>query len=120
MSELLPCPFCGGEAVLAHNKKEVVCIECEAFGPYCDTEAEAIAVWNTRIQTVFGMTFNEIRQMMKRDAEREQTCELKHASWDDGQCTWGCVCTACDAHFEHETGIGYNYCPNCGVKVVSK
>lgn len=46
------------------------------------------------------------------------TCELKHASWDDGQCTWGCICSACDAHFEHETGIGYNYCPNCGAKVI--
>ena len=63
----------------------------------------------------------------KIDAKHEQaiaatlgsgTCELKHASWDDGQCTWGCICSACDARFEHETGIGYNYCPNCGAKVI--
>ena len=44
-------------------------------------------------------------------------CQLKRRSWDDGTCTWGCVCTACDAHLEHETGIGYNYCPICGAKV---
>ena len=48
------------------------------------------------------------------------TCRLKRASWDDGTCTWGCICTACDAHLEHETGIGYNYCPNCGRKVVDE
>ena len=45
-------------------------------------------------------------------------CQLKRASWDDGTCTWGCICSACDAHLEHETGIGYNYCPICGAKVV--
>ena len=46
------------------------------------------------------------------------TCQLKRASWDDGTCTWGCICSACDAHLEHETGIGYNYCPICGRRIV--
>jgi len=46
------------------------------------------------------------------------TCQLKRASWDDDTCTWGCICSACDAHLEHETGIGYNYCPNCGRRIV--
>lgn len=46
------------------------------------------------------------------------TCKLERADWDDGTCTWGCICTACDAHLEHETGIGYSYCPICGAKVV--
>lgn len=50
----------------------------------------------------------------------ERTCQLKRASWDDGTCTWGCICSACDAHLEHETGIGYNFCPNCGAKVVDE
>ena len=48
------------------------------------------------------------------------TCQLKQASWDDGTCTWGCICTACDAHLEHETGYGYNFCPICGAKVVDE
>ncbi len=48
------------------------------------------------------------------------TCQLKRASWDNGTCTWGCICSACDAHLEHETGIGYNFCPNCGRKVVDE
>ena len=46
------------------------------------------------------------------------TCQLKRANWDDGTCTWGCICSACDAHLEHETGIGYNYCPICGARIV--
>ena len=45
------------------------------------------------------------------------TCKLTRASWDDGTCTWGCICSACDAHLEHETGIGYNYCPMCGRRI---
>ena len=45
-------------------------------------------------------------------------CQLKHANWDNGTCTWGCICSVCDAHLEHETGIGYNFCPHCGARVV--
>ena len=48
MTELKPCPFCGGEAKLSSNGKEVVCLGCEALGPFCDTEAEAIEAWNRR------------------------------------------------------------------------
>ena len=48
------------------------------------------------------------------------TCKLERASWDNGTCTWGCICSACDAHLEHETGYGINFCPNCGRKVVEQ
>lgn len=48
------------------------------------------------------------------------TCKLERADWDDGMhWTWGCICTACNAHLEHETGIGYyNFCPVCGRRVI--
>lgn len=54
----------------------------------------------------------------ERTNDEQGTCKLERASWDDGTCTWGCICTACDAHLEHETGIGYNYCPICGARCV--
>lgn len=41
---------------------------------------------------------------------------IKDAHWDDGQCTWGCICEACGAHFEHEHSSGMNYCRNCGAE----
>jgi Lar family restriction alleviation protein len=66
--ELLPCPFCGGEARLItgqHNfvDAQVSCLDCHASGPdfdhdpaigaFCDdTETAATAHWNTRSITV--------------------------------------------------------------------
>lgn len=46
------------------------------------------------------------------------TCRMERANWDDGTCTWGCICSACGKKFEHETGRGWHYCPKCGVEVV--
>ena len=67
MVELLPCPFCGGEAVMYHQSSKytdcdgnfIHCLECgcrtklfECFGntgkTHSDTKREAIEVWNTR------------------------------------------------------------------------
>ena len=52
-TELLPCPFCGGEATVERIGKSgyyyVACntAYCCDFGNF-DTEAESIAAWNTR------------------------------------------------------------------------
>jgi Lar family restriction alleviation protein len=81
-SELKPCPFCGEEAAIIRNDIGlfVGCFNTDCpIGPATstyvdgyDTEAEAIEAWNTRAQTVFGMTLDDVRQMMKRDAERRK------------------------------------------------
>lgn len=53
--KLLPCPFCGGEAMIdnAGGKYQAWCEHCCCIhmGEFYNTEAEAIAAWNRRIPT---------------------------------------------------------------------
>ena len=51
---------------------------------------------------------------------KERTCHMRDASWDDGQCTWGCICSECGAKHEHELSVWMNFCPFCGAKVVKE
>ena len=50
--ELKPCPFCGGEGAshqtALSGRFHVFCLACDAEGPWCNMEAEAIAAWNRR------------------------------------------------------------------------
>lgn len=45
------------------------------------------------------------------------TCELREASWDDGTCTWGVICSACGEKHEHTKGSGWDFAPCCGRRV---
>jgi Lar family restriction alleviation protein len=63
MTELLPCPFCGGKArlgkwVSGHTPpEETWLVQCGALGCYArvgtteEDQADAIATWNTRATT---------------------------------------------------------------------
>lgn len=59
--ELLPCPFCGREAMISHSRDGEVCnVRCAGWsvgnclgaGPNCYTEAAAVAGWNSRAPAV--------------------------------------------------------------------
>lgn len=131
MNELLHCPFCGGEAEMGVNKDSTVheyfvgCMNCHirlykiGYKRFY-TEADAIKAWNTRAQIVFGLTLDQVRQMMKRDIERERTCKNKAPRYLDF------LCSECGfVHYIDDnncTGDGneWNYCPNCGAKVVNE
>lgn len=106
MSELLPCPFCGGEAEMLTAESMnggylfgIMCNDCRSRGDVYDTEAEAIAAWNTRAELGSG------------------TCECiaEYAeSPIDGKKIVLHRCSACyelmRPHMRH--------CPNCGARVV--
>ena len=52
MEELKRCPFCGGEAKMFFVGRIghlVQCEKCKNMTPWKDTEGEAIAAWNRRV-----------------------------------------------------------------------
>ncbi len=77
MSELKPCPFCGGRTTAktryigygslglgSHDEYRVVCQECRASSDEYRYEAEAIAAWNRRAEpSEKPLTLDELRQM---------------------------------------------------------
>lgn len=81
MSELLPCPFCGGEAskrLFYKGKYRVHCNVCDAHsGDVVDTEAEAIAAWNSRA----AMEFDNWFYLPKPKEPIVEVAETTHA-WD--------------------------------------
>lgn len=114
MSELLPCPFCGGEAQVYEmqygadgqysvfgvfcvddSKAELIGLSKYQHGHFIDnfpTEAEAIAAWNTRV---------------------ELTCHKVIPDEMEGYV----FCSECGAEIGE---YGYpNYCPNCGARVIA-
>lgn len=104
MSELKPCPFCGGEAEVRHS---VTCgydsywVECKDFqncrgrvSPVTDVESIAVTAWNTRYV---------------------ETCEveLRESGWGG----YTRHCGTCGADLDCDTRNKQNYCPSCGRKV---
>lgn len=95
MTELKPCPFCGGEAeVLTAESMNggylfgIMCNDCRSRGDVYNTEAEATEAWNTRA---------------------ERTCRnISGKNW------WAFECSECGEMIEQ--GVP-EYCPSCGARV---
>ena len=52
LSELLPCPFCGGDAMLVSTRAApeawVRCVDCDASAKMFSQDEDAVAAWNRR------------------------------------------------------------------------
>ena len=84
---------------------EIIGGNCEAVGrnvEECDNEC-------------FDSLLSRLADLIEPE---ERTCRMHDANWDDGQCTWGCICSKCGAKHEHKRSGWMNFCPNCGARVV--
>lgn len=94
MNKLKPCPFCGGEADFdSYLDEDLVAVKCDYCGvktPYKSSSEAAAYFWNKRA---------------------ERTCE---AVADEPAPFIEWVCSKCKQPLDK----AYNYCPNCGAKVV--
>lgn len=92
MSELKPCPFCGGEAKLYSigtgsphygHYHQVVCQGClTASGAYWSGEQSAIDAWNTRVDE--GGNYEKLFGTPEKAAHT-----LSEIKCGDSSC-WGC------------------------------
>lgn len=101
---LLPCPFCGGEAIYgkseASGRVRAVCVDCLASTDWLAGTDEADAAWNRR-------------------SERTAFIEVSHGShgpeprFPGDVWTMHHVCSACGGPVDR----GDRYCRNCGARL---
>lgn len=104
MTDLLPCPFCGGEAHISVSSDGygIECANDRCLDMMLDqlpSEAEAIAAWNTRAERT-------CHNMNKHGYSLRLECSA---------CGYGSITTECRERKDKPQ----NYCPNCGARVIS-
>ena len=81
-TELLPCPFCGGEAAIHQSENGIWHIDTMKCGNgdiahhafvLADTEAEAITAWNTRAYEQRIADMKQLVREMHAEILREST-----------------------------------------------
>lgn len=73
MTELKPCPFCGGDNINATRDSYVSCDNCDVFGPSHNYPMSSIAAWNTRAK------------LSERDPIGAAIMRERAAAWMDDQ-----------------------------------
>jgi hypothetical protein len=113
MTELKPCPFCGGEAMIKQDIRyprygehagkaitayEPICVNTNCImynqdGNYFTTKEEAVRAWNNRLDVQ----------------------ETKHGKWLINCDGYYPYCSECGN--EPQGRAMTDYCPNCGAKM---
>ena len=109
MTELKPCPFCGGNASLrsewmsdGYRYVAAVCTKCGVIMPgnYSEVGDQAIWDWNTRY---------------------ERTCHMHYKPLYDEEGADGIECDECGWSELYDPGYPHPaHCPGCGAKVVEQ
>lgn len=106
MSELLPCPFCKGEAELKGRVRYwIECEKCFTTSDLYKTIDQAIDAWNTRVERTC-----HIVPMDAAGNPPYRKGDLIMDSLSDG-------CSKCGCPFDTLNYGVPNYCKNCGAKV---
>ena len=134
MSEikLLPCPFCGGEAILHHNglteKDHVTCLSCCCRTKDSITKEEAIKQWNTRkpMEKQIPKKPTHIHEEYeKHQWKKNKNGEVDDWAWESGFCNGvvcercgESICVHCNPNYDDEPCIvDKDLCPNCETRV---
>ena len=103
-AKIKACPFCGGENAMFIRSKSglgmwVLCNNCAAIGPTCQTKEKAIEAWNRRYEPPNEpLTLEELRQM---DGEPVWCVDgLGNQCWCLVNCDDGLPCC-----YDNETGL---------------
>lgn len=102
--ELKRCPFCGAEAELVRNSGGNYFVRC--------TDRQCAA--RTRL---YHENESGARLAWSRRTERTCRIDMPVIDWETGETD--CRCSACGFSADpQDWAETYNYCPNCGAKVV--
>ena len=148
-TELLRCPFCGGEAIfqMFDNACNVVCSDCHIGTRFesLDFHEQVVEAWNTRDELGSGTLTSE-QVMTIAGKHQPDYCSDTHVCFD-----WQAIADELNAERSggecenaNKDGYGFrfecskcgygsittncrtrndelpNYCPNCGCKVVDE
>lgn len=113
MSDLLPCPFCGGEVdqqLMYDGDYSLNCRQCGLSARWADDIARAVPemiestekLWNTRYE----------RTCAPADVDDAVTAKRKTV----GDRTWHCICMACRGAVDPRD----TFCRHCGRKLVDE
>lgn len=122
MTELEPCPFCGGDVKLIRDPEmEHYVIECKNHAWGDPNETPDMAAGDVSMVSWRDTEESKHALIETWNARWERTCHMNYTSLDGEECADGIECDECgwsdlcDPGYPHPA-----HCPGCGAKVVSE